>query len=166
MPRPTNRKDLLAASVQRFAELDARVTAMPPAQREREFRPGTMNRNVRDVLGHVHHWQLLFLDWYAVGMAGGEPHMPAEGYSWARTSELNRSIHARYLEVPLRTMRARLARSHEKVLAIVECHSNAELFTKKRFAWTGSTSLGAYLVSATSSHYEWARRLIDKGTIA
>jgi hypothetical protein len=63
-------------------------------------------------------------------------------------------------------MRARLARSHAKVLAIVERHTNAELFTKKRYAWTGSTSLGAYLVSATCSHYEWARRLIDKGAIS
>ena len=166
MPRPTNRNDLLAASAQRFTELKARIAAMSPAQREREFRPGTMNWNVRDVLGHVHHWQLLFLDWYAVGMAGGEPHMPAKGYSWARTSELNRSIHARCLDVPLRTMRIRLARSHAKVLAIAGRHSDAELFTKKRFAWTGSTSLGAYLVSATSSHYEWASRLIDKATIA
>lgn len=166
MPRPTNRKELLAAIAQRFAELNARIDAMSQAQREREFRPGTMNRNVRDVLGHVHHWHLLFLDWYAVGMADGEPHMPAEGYTWARTSELNRSIHARYVDVPLRTMRARLARSHAKVLAIAERHGNAELFTKQRYPWTGSTSLGAYLVSATSSHYEWARRLIDKATIA
>ncbi|MFN7590884.1 MAG: ClbS/DfsB family four-helix bundle protein [Planctomycetota bacterium] len=166
MPRPTNRKDLLAASAQRFAELTARIDAMSPAQRECSFRPGTMNRNVRDVLGHVHHWHLLFLGWYAVGMANGEPHMPAEGFSWARTGELNRSIHARYLQVSLRTMRARLARSHAKVLAVVERHTNAELFTKKRYAWTGSTSLGAYLVSATCSHYEWARRLIDKGAIS
>ncbi|HOP45228.1 MAG TPA: ClbS/DfsB family four-helix bundle protein, partial [Flavobacteriales bacterium] len=37
-----------------------------------------------------------------------------------------------------------------------------ELFEKKRYRWTGSTSLGAYLVSATSSHYDWALKLIQK----
>ena len=37
-----------------------------------------------------------------------------------------------------------------------------ELFEKKRYKWTGSTSLGAYLVSATSSHYDWAFKLIKK----
>ena len=33
---------------------------------------------------------------------------------------------------------------------------------KKKYKWTGSTSLGAYLVSATSSHYDWAYKLIKK----
>jgi hypothetical protein len=37
-------------------------------------------------------------------------------------------------------------------------HTDAELFTKRRYVWTGSTSLGAYLVSATSSHYAWAAK--------
>ena len=37
-----------------------------------------------------------------------------------------------------------------------------ELFTKKKYHWTGSTSLGSYLVSATSSHYDWALKLIRK----
>jgi hypothetical protein len=31
-----------------------------------------------------------------------------------------------------------------------------ELFAKKAFSWTGTTTLGAYCVSATSSHYDWA----------
>ncbi|MVY67466.1 ClbS/DfsB family four-helix bundle protein, partial [Escherichia coli] len=26
------------------------------------------------------------------------------------------------------------------------------------FGWTGTTSLGSYFVSATSSHYEWAAK--------
>ncbi len=34
--------------------------------------------------------------------------------------------------------------------------TDEELFTNKCYGWTGSTSLGAYLVSATSSHYDWA----------
>jgi hypothetical protein len=34
--------------------------------------------------------------------------------------------------------------------------TNDELFARKSFAWTGTSTLGAYCVSATSSHYEWA----------
>jgi len=165
MPRPTTKAELLSASAKGFAELNALIDALPPAQREREFKPGAMNRNVRDVLGHLHHWHLLFLDWHAVGMKGNKPHMPAEGYSWAQTSELNHSIHAMYSDVSLRTVRSRFAISHAKVNTIIAHHSNAELFIKKRFAWTGSTSLGAYLVSATSSHYQWAIRLIKKASV-
>ena len=89
--------------------------------------------------------------------------MPAKGYTWASTPELNRWIHGHYVALPLEQVRTRLARSHAAVLALIERHSDAELFTKKRYAWTGSTSLGAYLASATSSHYEWAFKLITKG---
>lgn len=39
---------------------------------------------------------------------------------------------------------------------------DAELFEKKRYKWTGTTLLGAYFVSATSSHYDWAYKLIKK----
>jgi hypothetical protein len=41
-------------------------------------------------------------------------------------------------------------------------HSDQELFEKKKYAWTGTTSLGAYLISATSSHYDWATKLIKR----
>jgi hypothetical protein len=44
----------------------------------------------------------------------------------------------------------------------METHSDEELFEKKRYQWTGTTSLGSYLVSATSSHYEWALKLIKR----
>ncbi|MEL6140134.1 MAG: ClbS/DfsB family four-helix bundle protein, partial [Bacteroidota bacterium] len=30
------------------------------------------------------------------------------------------------------------------------------------YAWTGTTSLGAYLISSTSSHYDWAYKLIKR----
>ncbi len=49
-----------------------------------------------------------------------------------------------------------LAASHARVLGLIGQFSDEELFTRKHFGWTGSTSLGAYCVSATSSHYEWA----------
>ena len=59
-------------------------------------------------------------------------------------------------------MAARLADSAARVRALVERHEEADLFTKKRYAWTGSTSLGSYAVSCTSSHYAWASDLIRR----
>jgi hypothetical protein len=49
-----------------------------------------------------------------------------------------------------------LKESHENVMALIETFTNDELFAKNSFAWTGTSTLGAYCVSATSSHYEWA----------
>ena len=53
-------------------------------------------------------------------------------------------------------------KSFEKVFSIIEKHTDEELFTKKKYKWTGSTSLGSYLISATSSHYDWALKLMKK----
>jgi hypothetical protein len=45
-------------------------------------------------------------------------------------------------------------------MGIIEKHTDEELFTKKKYAWTGTTSLGSYLISATSSHYDWGLKTI------
>lgn len=144
---------------QRLVQL---IEDMPEAVQEREFAPGTMNRNIRDVLGHLHHWHLLFLNWYEAGMKGDRPEMPSMGYTWKMTPQLNRDIQEMYRDVPLKKTKKLLADSYAKVQAIVQKHTNAELFEKKKYKWTGTTSLGSYLVSATSSHYDWAYKLIKR----
>ena len=58
----------------------------------------------------------------------------------------------------------RLVRSsHEQVMDLISSFSSfsdAELFEKGRFDWTGTTTLGSYCTSATSSHYDWAMKKI------
>ena len=41
-------------------------------------------------------------------------------------------------------------------MALAEGFSDEDLFDRGRFDWTGTTTLGSYFVSATSSHYDWA----------
>ena len=53
-----------------------------------------------------------------------------------------------------------LNKSHDEVMTLIEGLREEELFTKKHFPWTGTTSLGAYFVSSTSSHYDWAIKKI------
>jgi hypothetical protein len=43
---------------------------------------------------------------------------------------------------------------------IIAGYTQEELFTPKRYTWNGSTSLGAYTVSVTSRHHDWAIKLI------
>ncbi len=94
--------------------------------------------------------------------SGGMPEMPAKGYSWKTTPALNRWIWEHYQKTSLESIRSKLNESHEALRRIIEGHDNGSLFEKKRYKWTGTTSLGAYLVSATSSHYDWALKLIRK----
>ncbi|HMQ46445.1 MAG TPA: ClbS/DfsB family four-helix bundle protein [Saprospiraceae bacterium] len=162
MPRPAIKKDLLQQSQENFNRLIGLVDAFPPSAQEAPFPEGTLNRNIRDVLAHLHHWHLLFLDWYEVGMDARKPIMPAPGYTWKTLPELNRAIWNQYQYTPLQEVKLLLHASFQKLRSIIERHSDEELFEKKRYPWTGSTSLGAYLVSATSSHYDWAYKLIRR----
>ena len=59
-------------------------------------------------------------------------------------------------------MIASLRESHRQVRAVIASYADDDLFEKKRYRWTGSTSVGSYAVSATTSHYDWAMKHLRK----
>lgn len=162
MPRPNTRADLLAASEAGYATLLGLVDSMAPQQPTADPPSEDRDRTIRDVLTHLHEWHLMLLGWYSVGMTGAKPAMPAAGYTWQALPALNQTIWQKYQEVPLDEARRLLDASHAEVQALIAAHTDAELFEKRRYAWTGTTSLGAYLVSSTSSHYDWAVKELRK----
>ncbi len=160
MARPTTKEELLHLSQANYKKLFHFIdNASDP---NKEFPEGTMNRNIRDVLAHLHHWHLMMLNWYEVGMKDEKPEMPAKGYSWKDTPQLNKEIWLKYQNTSLEEIKLLLDESYNLIQKVIEKHSNEELFEKKKYEWTGSTSLGSYLVSATSSHYDWAIKLTKK----
>lgn len=162
MPRPTTKQELIDLSNFNYLKLNEFVDSFNNEEQLKEFPKGTMNRNIRDVLAHLHHWHLMILDWYNVGMTGEKPDIPAKGYTWKTTPDLNKSIWEMYRSTDLKDVRSLLDGSFNELQKVIKKHTNEELFEKKRYKWTGTTSLGSYLVSATSSHYDWAFKLIKK----
>lgn len=162
MTRPTTKDQLVDASDSRYRALLALVDDLPADALDREFGFEDRDRRVRDVLGHLHAWHLMMLGWYEEGMAGGHPAIPAPGYTWSTLPALNAEIWQRCQDADLPTTRAALELSHRRMQELIQSHTDAELFTKRRYPWTGSTSLGAYLVSSTSSHYDWAAKKIRR----
>lgn len=162
MGRPKNKQELLDLGQSNFQKLNEMIDSMKMAEQQKDFPVGTMNRNIGDVLMHLHHWHLMMMDWYRIGMTGKKPDMPAKGYTWKTTPALNKSIWEMYKNIPLAKAKQKFSESFNQLRKIIESHTNEELFEKKRYKWTGSTSMGSYLVSATSSHYDWAYKLIKK----
>lgn len=162
MARPKNKEELLKLSRENFQKLNDYIDSFSKEEKRADFPEGTMNRNIRDVLAHLHEWHLMFLEWYNVGMQQEKPDMPAKGFTWKNLPELNKKIWESYKETDLEKIREVLNESYTEVHKIIEGHTDKELFEKKRYGWTGSTSLGAYLVSTTSSHYDWALNLIKQ----
>lgn len=165
MPRPKTKTTLLELSATNFKKLYDSINQLDKDQQLKDFKKGGLNRNIRDVLMHLHHWHLLLMGWYKIGVSGEKPDMPAKGYTWRTVPDLNKWIWEKYQDVKLDTAKRKCRNSHKQLMAIIESHSNEELFEKKKYKWTGSTSMGAYLVSATSSHYDWAIKLIKKSQV-
>ena len=162
MPKPTTKSELLSQSQTNYQNLLELISGYTDAECLKEFPPGTLNRNIRDVLAHLHHWHLLFLSWYADGMKDIKPAMPAKGYTWKTMPDLNKAIWEKYQDVEMSDVKDMLSHSYQEVKAVILKHNEEELFEKKKYKWTGSTSLGAYLIANASSHYKWAYKLIKR----
>lgn len=160
MGRPTTRDELLSRIDGDLAALLEMVDALDEAVRER---PGACDQwSVKDLIAHLDAWHELFLTWERVGRAGGRPDMPAPGLTWKQTPELNERIWQRTRHDDWDDVRARLLDSHARVRDVVAGYADDDLFAKRRYGWTGSTSVGSYAVSATTSHYDWARTQIRR----
>lgn len=162
MPKPKNKTELLDLGARNYQKLLDYIDALPPEQQKAAFPEGYLNRNIPDVLMHLHEWHLMLLGWYEEGMTGEKPAMPAVGYTWKTMPLLNQEIQKKYAGTSLSDAKKALSGSYETIRTIIEKHPDEELFEKKKYKWTGTTSMGAYFISATASHYDWAFKLIKK----
>lgn len=155
MSRPTTRSELLERIDSDYAALWSIVDSVPIDRRES---PAACEHwSVKDLLAHLDAWHELFLGWEREGRDGRRPAMPAPGLTWSQTPELNDRIWQATRDDSWDEVTSRLAASHTAVRDVVASYDDEHLFAKKRFRWTGSTSVGSYAVSATTSHYDWAR---------
>jgi len=161
MPRPTNKQDLLTEIEKERGALEAFLETLTPKQMTE---PGIVGEwSVKDVLAHLIEWEQMCLGWYKAGLHGEIPPLPAPGFKWNQTPQLNQQIYEKHRDRPLDEALEQFHASHREILEVIQGLSNETLFTTGHYAWTKKNTLGAYMVSATSSHYLWARKEIRKG---
>ena len=167
MPRPTNKEELLKQAGEQYEKMWGLIEELPGnvgfhpdiATQGKEAHWGR-DKNVRDVLVHLHEWHKLLLGWVEGNMAGeGRPFLP-EPYTWKTYGDMNVGFWKRHQDTSYEAAVELLADTHSKVIDLIEGLSAQELFEKKHFAWTGTTNVGAYCISATSAHYDWAIKKI------
>lgn len=161
MPRPTSKAQLIEQTVTNYDKLQVELEKMTSADMIKVQIVEAWT--AKDILAHLFAWQQMVLNWYAIGKNGGEPITPSEKYTWREIPALNQEIYETYRDCPLEDITEKFEASHQQVLATIETIDNDELFTPKIYKWTKSTTLGSYFVSATSSHYDWARKEIRHG---
>jgi len=129
MPKPKSKDELTELCQNNFKKLSDLVNSYSEEQLYMEFPKGTMNRNVRDVLAHLHHWHIMMLDWYEIGMKGEKPDMPAKGYTWKTLPDLNKKIWEDYQSTSLEDVKMLLDESYKKVRALITNHTDKEALT-------------------------------------
>ena len=170
MPRPTTKIELIDAAKAQWDKMWKLIDAMPREQQLASFNFGndsklkeahwTRDKNLRDVLIHLYEWHQLLLDWTAANLSGvANPFLP-EPYNWKTYGDMNAAFWEKHQSTPTEDAKAMLIGSRSKVMALIETLTNEELFEKKHFSWTGTTTLGSYCISVTASHYDWAMKKI------
>ena len=156
MPRPTTKADLIQAANEQFAKLWTLIDEMSDEEKSADIVPNERDKNVRDVLVHLYEWHCLLLNWIRSNTnRNPAPFLPVP-YNWKTYPQMNVVFWEKHQNTSYTDAETMLKKTHKEVLALIETFSNEALFSKGTFDWTGTTTLGSYCVSATSSHYDWA----------
>lgn len=162
MARPTTKVQLLEVAEENFNKLFKLIDTIPLEEQDDIFSFEDRDRNLRDVLIHLYEWHQLLINWINSNRAGESKTFLPSPYNWKTYPQMNIEFWEKHQTTPLNKAIILLKESHKEVIKLIELFSNEELYTNKFFNWTGTTSLGSYCVSATSSHYDWAIIKIKK----
>lgn len=160
MARARTKHDLLNSAQKQYDALNALLATLTA---DELVVPGIMGEwSIKDILAHLAAWSDLAMGWYRAQERGEVVQAPAPGYKWNETPALNQKIYEENRDMSLGDVRAWLERSHEEMMRLIGSLSDEELWTPELCSWS-SSPMGQSFVSATASHYEWARSEIRKG---
>jgi hypothetical protein len=161
MSKPINKNEIIEAAQTERAALEKLLATLTPEQMTQSA--AADDWSAKDVLAHLIEWEQMVMKWYETGAKGKVPAVPSEEYNWGQLPQLNQAIYLRHRDRSLADIEKDFKSSYKKIMKTIEAIPEKELFTRGQYAWTRNNLLSAYFVSATSSHYRWARTVIRKG---
>ncbi len=162
MGRPITKQQLIEQSEENFNKLFTLINSMSIKEQEKSFSFEDRDKNIRDVLVHLYEWHQLLLNWIKLNLSGQKSNFLPEPYNWKTYPQINIEFWKKHQATPYQNAITIVQTSHAEVMQLIDTFTNEQLFTNKYFSWTGTTSLGSYCVSATSSHYDWAMKKLKK----
>ncbi len=168
MGRPQTKIDLIKAAKENFEKLIDMINSMTEKERHMEYdfskdekkteAHWKRDKNLRDVIIHLHEWHKLMLEWLENNTTGQFKPFLMEGFNWKTYGDMNVVFWKRNQSTSLEQALKQFKDSHEKVMKKVEEMTNEELFQKNTYDWVGGSTIGSYFISVTSSHYDWAMK--------
>ncbi|RAS15763.1 hypothetical protein DFO50_106114 [Microvirgula sp. AG722] len=162
MPIPANQRELLDAIRTRYAQLDAELRTVPPAQAFEATLEGHVQGtliSVADLVAYLLGWNLLVLKWCAGRDAGREVDFPDTGFKWNELGRLAQRFYRDHAALDFPARRDALAHAHADIVERVMRETDASLYGE---AWYGKYPLGRMIQLNTSSPYANARARLRK----
>ena len=169
MANPTSKQELKASIIDGYAKLceqigkmSSEVIAAPFDFNSDPKKCGVRwqyDRCLRDLLIHLHEWQVLMRD-YVQNIREGHPrdYLPDE---YRRNyHEMDKMLVEKHQNTSLEEAKGLLWHTHMEMINLVECFTEEELFTKGYYKNTYTTSMAAYFLSVTTSPYGQAVKLL------
>jgi hypothetical protein len=159
MPIPKTRAELTEQVTTSFGKLRAELEGAGP---ELADLPCVDDWSVKDLLAVRAWWAESVLEWIEAGLHGETPTTPAPGYRWNETPRLNADLVWAARDESYATIRARLDRSFQHVLATIDGLDDTQLLEVGVFEWAGKYPISRWISLNTARQYTTARSFIRR----
>ena len=169
MANPITKPELLESMADGYAKLCDQIAKLSGEEAARPFdfaadpkKCGVRwqyDRCLRDLLIHLHEWQVLMRE-FVQNIRDGHPrdYLPDE---YRRNyHEMDKMLVEKHQSTSLEEAKRLLQQTHEEMLRLAESFSEEELFTKGYYKNTYTTSMAAYFMSVATSPYGQAMKLL------
>lgn len=161
---PTEKSELLNVANNSFQELLALLSNTDHEILERDFEPLKANAkcttfeqgdNIRDILMHIYEWQRLQSAFVHNIRQGAPKDFIPEPYR-KDYKEMDRVNFEKHKSTSLSDALKLISASHEEMMDLMGSFTHEELFNKKVFKVTYTTTMAAYFISVTVQPYSKA----------
>ena len=169
MANPTTKQELLASISDGYAKLCEQRAKLSDDEAARPFdfaadpkKCGVRwqyDRCLRDLLIHLHEWQVLMRE-FVQNIRDGHPrdYLPDE---YRRNyHEMDKMLVEKHQNTSLDEAKTLLAQTHQEMLGLVKSFDDNQLFSRGVFKCTYTTTMAAYFESVTTSPYSQATKIL------
>lgn len=162
MAIPQNKAELLSAIRSGYDRLTRELATIPQhltMDASLEGHSTGTSMSVRDLVSYLIGWNELVLKWHVRKRAGDTVDFPETGFKWNELGPLAQKFYGDYSELPFPEMLRRLADAKARIVALVESHTDTELYGAP---WYEKYTMGRMIQLNTSSPYANARGRLRK----
>ncbi len=159
MPIPKTRSELTELVKTTYAKLRTELESAGP---EVAGLSCVDDWSVKDLLAVRAWWTESVVDWIEAGRRGERPTTPAPGYRWSETPRLNADLVQAARNQSYETIRARLERGFERVIAIIDALDDRELLEVGAFDWAEKWPISRWISLNTARQYTTARTFVRR----